>query len=182
MYMWKKFVLVALLSCVATLAVTGGVMYYAIYKPFDVVNAEVETSHFSDDELKEEIKFFGDQKSKGYIDYMHKGFEFDPTAADEYFLATVTVEIRNPSDLTTSALYLIPKEDNDVICYLESYMKAENLLPGETKKVSSHFVCRKNGKTDGELTEFIENLDFYLLEDDNIFGRKKIKVSLKNFG
>ena len=42
-------------------------------------------------------------------------------------------------------------------------------------------MCRKNEKTDKELTEYIGSLDFYLLEEDNIFGRKKIKVLLRDF-
>ena len=165
--MWKKLVLVALLSCVATLAVTGTVLYYIVYQPFDVVEADVETEDLTGDSLKATADTFNADKSKGYIDYMHKGFDFDLTAGDEYCIA--------------SALYLIPKKDNDVICYLEPYMKAESLSPGETKEVESTFVCRKNGKTDEELTEYISGLDFYLLEEDNIFGRKKVKVSIKDF-
>ncbi len=179
--MWKKFVLVALLSCVATLAVTGTVLYYIIYQPFDVVSVNVETKNLTGDSLKSTADTFNADKSKGYIDYMHKGFEFDLSSEDEYCVAEVTVMVCNPSNLTTSALYLIPKTDNDVICYLEPSQKAVNVLPGESEEVSSYFVCRKNGKTDKELTEYIGGLDFYLLEEDNIFGQKKIKVTPKDF-
>lgn len=181
MYMWKKFVLVALLSCVATLAITGVAAYYVIYEPLDVEEVNVETSSLTGDSLKAEANLFNGQKSRGSINYMKKGFEFDLTSVDEYCLVVVTAKVYNPSVLTTSAPYMIPKTDNDVICYLQPYEKAESIYPGETIEVSSYFVCRKNGMTDEELTEFIKGLDFYLLEQDNIFGQKKIKVSLKDF-
>ncbi len=179
--MRKKLLLAFILGCVATLAVTGTVLYYIIYQPFDVVNVNVETKNLTGDSLKSTADTFNADKSKGYIDYMHKGFEFDLSSSDEYCIAEVAVKVCNPSVLTTSALYLIPKKDNDVICYLEPYMKAESLSPGETKEVKSTFVCRKNGKTDKELAEYISGLDFYLLEEDNIFGKKKIKVTPKDF-
>ena len=181
MCMWKKLVLVALLSCVATLAITGVAAYYVIYEPLDVEEVNVETSSLTGDSLKAEANLFNGQKSRGSIDYMKKGFEFDLTSADEYCLVVITAKVYNPSVLTTSAPYMIPKTDNDVICYLQPYEKAESIYPGETIEVSSYFVCRKNGVTDEELTEYIEGLDFYLLESDNIFGQKKIKVSLKDF-
>ena len=179
--MRKKLFLAFILGCVATLAVMGTVLYYIIYQPFDIVEVNVETRTLTGDSLKMEADDFNYQKSMGGIDYMHKGFEFDLTSKNEYSVAEVTVKVCNPSNLTTSALYLIPKTDNDVICYLEPYMKAESLSSGETKKVKSTFVCRKNGKTDKELTEYISGLDFYLLEEDNIFGQKKIKVTPKDF-
>lgn len=179
--MWKKLLLAFVLGCVVTLAVTGTALYYIIYEPFDVVEAHVETKDLTGDSLKATADTFNADKSKGYIDYMHKGFEFDLSSSDEYCKVTVTVKVYNPSILTTSALYLVPKKDNDVICYLEPSQKSVNVLSGERKEIKSYFVCRKNGMTDKKLTEFIKGLDFYLLETDNTFGRKKIKVSLKDF-
>ena len=102
-------------------------------------------------------------------------------SSDEYCTVAVAVKVYNLSILTTSALYLVPKKNNDVICYLELSQKSVNVLSGEKKEVKSYFVCRKNGMTDKELTEFIKGLDFYLLETDNTFRQKKIKVSLKDF-
>lgn len=179
--MKKKLVLTALLSCIATLVVTGIAAYYMIYEPFNVKEVNVETRAMTGDSLKAEANDFNYQKSQGSIDYMRKGFEFDLSSSDEYCKVVVTVEVYNPSILTTSALYLVPKKDNDVICYLEPSQKAVSVPPGESKEVSSYFVCRKNGMTDKELTEYIGGLDFYLLEEDNIFGRKKVKVTLKSF-
>lgn len=177
--MWKKLVLVAVLSCIATLAVTGTVLYYLVYEPFRAEIADVEIKDLTGDSLEVTVNAFNANKSKGYSEYMRKGFDFDLTAADEYCIATVTVKVYNPSVLTTAALYLFPKNDNDVICYLEPNMKSEKLLSGETKDIKSTFVCRKNGKTDEELTEYISGLEFYLWEEDNTFGKKKVKVSPK---
>ena len=180
--MRKKTVLAVLACCVAVLAVVGAVLYCAVYRPFDVVGADVEINALStDEELQSCVKQFNNDSSRGYIDYMRKGFEFDLTGAEEYCIAAVTVKVYNPSNLTTSALYMFPEKDNDVICYLEPYMKAVSLAPGETKEVCSRFVCRRNKMTDEELAEYIKALDFRLLEEDTIFGKKNIKVSLKDY-
>ena len=180
--MTKKIVLAVLLSCIAALAVAGTAIYFMIYRPFDVVEAKVEIgTPFTDVDLQSCVRQFNNDRSRGYIDYMRKGFEFEPDNANEYCVAEVTVKVYNPSKLTTFALYLFPKADNDVICYLEPYMKAVSLSPGETKEVDSRFVCRRNNMRDKELSDFIGGLDFYLLEDDNIFGKKKIEVSLSEF-
>ena len=72
--MWKKLVLVALLSCVATLTITGIAAYYVIYEPLDVEEVNVETSSLTGDSLKAEANLFNGQKSRGSIDYMKKGF------------------------------------------------------------------------------------------------------------
>lgn len=179
--MWKKLVLVAVLSCVATLAVTGTVLYYVVYEPFRAEISDTEIKDLTGDSLKATVEAFNANKSKGYSDYIRKDFDFDLTAADEYCIATVTVKVYNPSVLTTAALYLFPKTDNDVVCYLEPNMKGEKLLSGETKDIKAIFVCRKNGKTDEELSKYISGLEFYLLEEDNIFGKKKVKVTPKDF-
>lgn len=180
--MKKKRILAVLFSIIAVLAITGAALYFGIYQPFDVTDAKIEVGvSFTDADLESASQQFESDRNNGYIDYMRKGFEFDSKPADEYCIAKITAVVYNPSKLTTSALYLFPKKDNDVICYLEPYMKAVNILPGESKEVSSYFVCRKNNMTDKEIAEFIGSLDFYLLEEDNIFGKKKIKVSLKSF-
>lgn len=180
--MWKKAVLVAVVCCVAALAVTGVILYCAVYRPFDVVSADVEIkAPFTETDLQSCVNQFNNDRSRGYIDYMRKGFEFDMTVAEEYCIVAVTVRVYNPSKLTASALYLFPKADNDIICYLEPYMKAVSLSPGETKELCSRFVCRRNGMTDEELSEYIKALDLKLLEDDDIFGKKNVKVSLKDF-
>lgn len=180
--MTKKTVLTILLSCIVVAAVAGTAIYFMIYRPFDVVEAKVEIgTPFTDADLQSCVRQFNNDRSRGYTDYMRKGFEFEPENAGEYCVAKVTVKAYNPSKLTTSALYLFPKADNDVICYLEPYMKAVSISPGETKEVNSHFVCRRSNMSDKELSDFIGGLDFYLLEDDNIFGKKKIEVSLNEF-
>lgn len=96
-----------------------------------MVSVNVETKDLTGNSLKATADTFNADKSKGYIDYRHKGFDFDLTSEDEYCVAEVTVKVCNPSNLTTSALYLIPKTDNDVICYLEPSRKAVNVLLGE---------------------------------------------------
>lgn len=180
--MRKKLIAAVLLSCIAALAVAGAAVYFTIYRPFDVVEAKVEIgAPFTDMDLQSCVRQFENDRNKGYIDYMRKGFEFESDNAGEYCVATVSVKVNNPSKLTTSALYLFPKADNDVVCYLEPYMKAVSLSPGETKEVDSRFVCRRKNMSDKELSDFIGGLEFYLLENDNIFGKKKIKVSLNEF-
>ncbi len=180
--MKTKRILAVLFSIIAVLTIAGVALYFGIYLPFDVTDAKIEVgASFTDADLESASRQFESDRNNGYIDYMRKDFEFDSTPADKYCVAKITAVVYNPSKLTTSALYLFPKKDNDVICYLEPYMKAVNILPGETKEVSSYFVCRKNNMTDKALAEYIESLDFYLLEEDNIFGQKKIKVTLKDF-
>lgn len=180
--MKRKRILAVLFSIIAVLAIAGAALYFGIYQPFDVTETKIEVGvSFTDADLESASRQFESDRNNGYIDYMRKGFEFDSKPADEYCIAKITAVVYNPSNLTTSALYLFPKKDNDVICYLEPYMKAVNILPGESKEVSSYFVCCKNNMTDKEIAEFIGSLDFYLLEEDNIFGKKKIKVSLKDF-
>ena len=180
--MQKKRILVVLLCSIVALTIAGVALYVGIYQPFDVTDAKIEVGvSFTDADLESASRQFESDRNNGYIDYMRKGFEFDSTPADEYCIAKITAVVYNPSKLTTSALYLFPKKDNDVICYLEPSQKAVNVLPEESKEVSSYFVCCKNNMTDKEIAEFIGSLDFYLLEEDNIFGKKKIKVSLKDF-
>ena len=72
---------------------------------------------------------------------MHKGFEFDLPSSDEYCKVAVTVKVYNPSILTTSALYLVPKKNNDVICYLELSQKSVNVLSGEVFGALSGKIC-----------------------------------------
>lgn len=180
--MKTKRILAVLFSIIAVLAITGAALYFGIYQPFDVTDAKIEVgASFTDADLESASRQFESDRNNGYIYYMRKGFEFDSTPADEYCIAKITAVVYNPSKLTTSALHLFPKKDNDVICYLEPSQKAVNVLPEESKEVSSYFVCCKNNMTDKEIAEFIGSLDFYLLEEDNIFGKKKIKVSLKDF-
>ncbi len=116
-----------------------------------------------------------------YVDYRNEGFDFDLNAPQEYFVAVLSVEVRNTGPLTMEPKYLTLKKDNDIVGFSVSSLKYSSVLTGRTGRVVSRFICRRNGMTDAQLKEFLLGLDFCLVQEDNIFGETRSRVSLKDF-
>lgn len=172
----------SVLICIATLTVAGAIFYHAIAYPFNAMNAYVKITQFTDYDLMYYANYLDEHRNNSsYIYYLNQGFEFDINTPNEYCFAIITVEFKNSGALTMTPKYLTLRADNDVIGFSESSLKYETALPGESVEVVSCFICRRNGMTDKELTDFILGLDFYLVQNDNILGEKQSKVSLKKF-
>ncbi len=177
----KKIVISVFLACIFALTVAGAIAYHAIAYPFKAVNANIKITQFANYDLMDNINYLNGHRSYSYFEYLNEDFEFDLNDPNEYCYVRVSVDFKNSGSLTMTPKYLIPKVDNDVIGFSVRQEKYSSLLPEEVGEVFSDFVCRRNGMTDKELTEYILGLDFYFLQNDNILGEKQSKISLKKF-
>lgn len=170
------------LTSIVVFVIFGTICFYSFLHPFIPLNADIKIIQPTYQDLTYYASILYDHGNEDYyISYRNKEFYLDLNVPQEYFVAVVSVEFKNSGLLTLEPKYLTLKKDNDIVGFSESSLKYASISPGETGQVVSRFICQKNGKTDAKLKDFIFGLDFYLVQEDNVFGKTKSKVSLKKY-
>ncbi len=160
----KSIILICITAAVVISAAAAS-LYFAF--PTKQIQKTYEIDDLEPPSVEAYMRMYADS---AYVFYKNPDVGFSSASdSGEYCLITVNVEIKNRSSLSYVFDESYPEDENDLIIFGYNSVATQVVPPGGTGICSTWFVCLKNGLTETDLIERMNETDFRTVGGVHLF-------------